>query len=114
MAEVEGPVINGVAELRVEMPARLYQLLQEAAAMQRWSAGWKDRGSRKEENRHRNGGVGGGEGVRGDKSGDGGTWWEQQTGLSEHAECPPLLRSQLAGLLTDVLQRTDWQDRGGI
>lgn len=29
-------------------------------------------------------------------------------------ECPPLLRSQLAGLLTDVLQRSDGQDRGGI
>lgn len=51
----------------------------------------------KEENLRRNGGVGGGEGVHGDKSGDGGTWREQQRGLSERAECPPLLRSQLAG-----------------
>lgn len=56
------------------------------------------------------GGVGGGEGVGADKSGDGGTCW----GLSEHAECPPLLRSQPAAPLTDVLQRTDGQDRGGI
>lgn len=81
--------------------------------MQRWS-GWKDTGSRKEENLRRNGGIGGGEGVHGDKSGDGGTWREQQRGLSEPTECPPLLRSQLTGLLTDVLQRTDGQDRGGI
>lgn len=59
-------------------------------------------------------GGGGGEGARGDKSGDGGTWWGQQRGLSAHTECPPLLRSQLAAPLTDVLQRTDGQDRGGI
>lgn len=99
----------------MEAPACLYQVLEEAAAVvQRWSGGWKDTGSRKEENLRRNGGVGGGEGVHGDKGGDGGTWREQQRGLSEHAECPPLLRSQLAGLLTDVLQKTDGQDRGGI
>lgn len=35
-------------------------------------------------------------------------------GVYLHTECPPLLRSQLAALLTDVLQRTDAQDRGGI
>lgn len=58
----------------MEAPARLYRVLVEAAAMQRWSGGWKDRGSRWEENLRRNGGVGGGEGVHGDKSGDGGTW----------------------------------------
>lgn len=40
--------------------------------------------------------------------------WGQQRGLSAHTECPPLLRSQLAAVLTDVLQRTDGQDRGGI
>lgn len=71
-------------------------------------------GGRIEEAERRKTYVGGGEGVHGDKSGDGGTWWEQQRVLSEHTECPPLLRSQLTGLLTDVLQRTDGQDRGGI
>lgn len=53
MAEVKSQVITGVAEVRVEAPARLYQVLEEAAAMQRWSGGWKDRGSRKEENLRR-------------------------------------------------------------
>lgn len=93
------------------------RFLGAAAAMQRWSGGGRGGGEEMKQGGGKVctcGGVGGVEGVRGDKSGDGGTWWEQQKGLSEHTECPPLLRSQLAALLTDVPQRTDGQDRGGM
>lgn len=77
-----------------------------AAVIQRWWRDLEDRGSRRSKCTS---GGGGGEGVCWDNSGDGGTVGAGEE-LIPAAECPPLLRSRLAGLHADVLQRTE----GGI